>query len=113
MDKYELAEILTAAANGIKDWSNEKKALAKLDGLRRVCYNFCKATVIEEYEKSYASIQSPVSDDLLTNIIIKVQKFDKAMQEGSGYNYGNTRYMKNRADELYKQLTSEEPPKED
>lgn len=113
MDKYELAEILTAAANGIKGWSNEKEALTKLDGLRRVCYNFCKATVIEEYEKSYASIQSPVADDFLSNIMIKVQKFDRAMQAGSGYAYGNTKYIKSKADELYKQLTSEEPPKED
>lgn len=101
MDKYEIAEVLTAAANGIKGWSNEKEALAKLDGLRRVCYNFCKAAVIDAEEIPSLSIHGGNPIDA---VIMKINKFDNSFDNS---------YLKREADELYKQLTSEEPPKED
>lgn len=104
MDKYELAEILTAAANGIKGWSNEKKALAKLDGLRRVCYNFCKAAVIDAEEIPSLSLHELGVRNPIDAVIMKINKFNNSL---------NDDYLKQKADELYKQLTSEEPPKED
>lgn len=104
MDKYEIAEVLTAAANGIKGWSNEKEALAKLDGLRRVCYNFCKATVIDANEIPSLSLHELGVSNPIDAIIMKINKFN---------NSSNNSYLKREADELYRQLTSEEPPKED
>lgn len=101
MDKYEIAEVLTAAANGIKGWSNEKEALAKLDGLRRVCYNFCKAAVIDAEEIPSLSIHDRNPIDA---VIMKINKFNNSLDNS---------YLKREADELYRQLTSEEPPKED
>lgn len=104
MDKYELAEMLTAAANGIKGWSNEKEALAKLDGLRRICYNFCKAAVIDAEEIPSLSLHELDVKNPIDAVIMKINKFN---------NSSNNDYLKREADELYKQLTSEEPPKED
>lgn len=104
MDKYEIAEVLTAAANGIKGWSNEKEALAKLDGLRRVCYNFCKAAVIDAEGIPSLSLHELGVSNPIDAVIMKINKFN---------NSSNNSYLKREADELYRQLTSEEPPKED
>lgn len=104
MDKYEIAEVLTAAANGIKGWSNEKEALAKLDGLRRVCYNFCKAAVIDNEGIPSLSLHELGVSNPIDAVIMKINKFN---------NSSNNSYLKREADELYRQLTSEEPPKED
>lgn len=101
MDKYELAEILTAAADGIKGWSKVKEAESKLDGLRRICYNFCKAAVMDANEVPSLSIHGSNPIDA---VIMKINKFDNSFDNS---------YLKREADELYKQLTSEEPPKED
>lgn len=104
MDKYEIAEVLTAAANGIKGWSSEKEALAKLDGLRRICYNFCKATVMDANEIPSLSLHELGVSSPIDAVVMKINKFN---------NSSNNSYLKREADELYRQLTSEEPPKED
>jgi hypothetical protein len=104
LDKYELAEILTAAADGIKGWSKVKEAESKLDGLRRICYNFCKATVMDANEIPSLSLHELGVSSPIDAIIMKINKFN---------NSSNNSYLKREADELYRQLTSEEPPKED
>ena len=103
MDKYELAEILTAAADGIKGWSKIKEAESKLDGLRRICYNFCKAAVIDANGTPSLSLHELGVSNPIDAVVMKINKF----------NSSNNDYLKREADELYRQLTSEEPPKED
>ena len=108
MDKYELIEALRAAADGIAGASKSKEAELKLDSFRRIVYNLCKCVVAQEFD--LANFSSPVpfdNSDPLKNLYICVSKFDQAALSFTG------KELLDKANKLYKQLTNEDPPKED
>lgn len=108
MDKYELIEVLRAAADGIAGASKSKEAELNLDCFRRIVYNLCKCVVAQEFD--LANFSSPVpfdNSDPLKNLYICVSKFDQAALSFTG------KELLDKANKLYKQLTNEDPPKED
>ena len=110
MDKYELIEVLRAAADGIAGTSRSKVAELKLDCFRRIVYNLCKCVVAQEVD--LANFSSPVpfdNSDPLRNIYMCVSKFDQTV---SGLSFTGKELL-DKANKLYKQLTNEDPPKED
>lgn len=110
MDKYELIEVLRAAADGIAGASKSKEAELKLDSFRRIVYNLCKCVVTQEFDM--ANFSSPASfdnSDPLKNLYICVSKFDQTV---SGLSFTGKELL-DKANKLYKQFTNEDPPKED
>lgn len=114
MDKYELIEVLRAAADGIAGASKSKEAELKLDGFRRIVYNFCKFIVAQEELGSPVpslSSSNPFGDfyDPLNKFYSCVSRFDQTVIQSKFS--GNE--LLSKVNELYKQLTNEDPPKED
>lgn len=110
MDKYELIEVLRAAADGIAGTTKSKEAELKLDCFRRIVYNLCKCLVAQEFD--LANFSSPASfdkPDPLKNLYICVSKFDQTVSSLSF----TGKELLDKANKLYKQLTNEDPPKED
>ena len=108
MDKYELIEVLRAAADGIAGVSKSKEAELKLDSFRRIVYNLCKCVVAQEFDLANFSSPAPLDKpDPLKNLYICVSKFDQAALSFTG------KELLDKANKLYKQLTNEDPPKED
>ena len=102
MDKYELIEVLRAAANGIAGASESKEAELKLDCFRRIVYNLCKCVVAQEFD--LANFSSPVpfdNSDPLKNLYICVNRFDQTALSFTGKEL------------LDKEIRDEDPPKED
>ena len=104
MDKYELIEVLRAAADGIAGASKSKEAELNLDCFRRIVYNLCKCVVAQEF-----NLKDFSSPDLLKNLYICVSKFDQTVSSLSF----TGKELLDKANKLYKQLTNEDPPKED
>lgn len=100
MDKYELIEVLRAAADGIAGVSKSKEAELNLDCFRRIVYNLCKCVVAQEFD---------MDSDPLKNLYICVSKFDQTVSSLSF----TGKELLDKANKLYKQLTNEDPPKED
>lgn len=114
MDKYELIEVLRAAADGIAGVSKSKEAELKLDGFRRIVYNFCKFVIAQEELASPVpsfSSSSPFGDysDPLNKFYSCVGRFDQTVSRSSFAG----KELLDKVNELYKQLTNEDPPKED
>lgn len=114
MDKYELIEVLRAAADGIAGVSKSKEAELRLDDFRRIVYNFCKfVNAQEELGSPMPSLSSsnPFGgySDPLNKFYSCVGRFDQTVSK-SGF---AGKELLNKVNELYKQLTSEDPPKED
>lgn len=108
MDKYELIEVLRAAADGIAGASKSKEAELKLDSFRRIVYNLCKCVVAQEFDLANFSSPAPFDKpDPLKNLYIYVSKFDQTALSFTG------KELLDKANRLYKQLTNEDPPKED
>ena len=108
MDKYELIEVLRAAADGIAGASKSKEAELNLDCFRRIVYNLCKCVVAQEFDLANFSSPAPFDKpDPLKNLYICVSKFDQAALSLTG------KELLDKANKLYKQLTNEDPPKED
>ena len=108
MDKYELIEVLRAAADGIAGASKSKEAELKLDSFRRIVYNLCKCVVAQEFDLANFSSPTPFDKpDPLKNLYICVSKFDQTALSFTG------KELLDKANRLYKQLTNEDPPKED
>lgn len=110
MDKYELIEVLRAAADGIAGVSKSKEAELNLDCFRRIVYNLCKCVVAQEFDLANFSSPAPFDKpDPLKNLYICVSKFDQA---SSSLSFTGKELL-DKANKLYKQLTNEDPPKED
>lgn len=110
MDKYELIEVLRAAANGIAGASESKEAELKLDSFRRIVYNLCKCVVAQEFDMANFSSPAPFDNsDPLKNLYICVSKFDQTVSSLSF----TGKELLDKTNKLYKQLTNEDPPKED
>ena len=112
MDKYELIEILRAAADGIAGASKSKEAELKLEGFRRIVYNFCKFAVSQEKEFSAPALtlSNPFGNStILDKFYSCVSNFDQAAAQSKFY--GHELLFK--VNDLYKQLTNEDPPKEE
>ena len=108
MDKYELIEVLRAAADGIAGASKSKEAELKLDSFRRIVYNLCKCVVVQEFDLANFSSPTPLDKpDPIKNLYICVSKFDQTALSFTG------KELLDKANKLYKQLTNEDPPKED
>ena len=108
MDKYELIEVLRAAADGIAGASKSKEAELNLDCFRRIVYNLCKCVVGQEFDLANFSSPAPFDKpDPLKNLYICVSKFDQAALSFTG------KELLDKANKFYKQLTNEDPPKED
>lgn len=108
MDKYELIEVLRAAADGIAGASKSKEAELKLDSFRRIVYNLCKCVVAQEFDLANFSSPAPLDKpDPLKNLYICVSKFDQVALSFTG------KELLDKTNKLYKQLTNEDPPKED
>lgn len=104
MDKYELIEILRSAADGIAGRSQSKEAEMKLDSFRRIIYNFCKAAVMDSIDEIPPSPDILYRTDDLDKLLYKMNKFDRFIASKSFSSQG----AEKRAQELYKQLTSED-----
>lgn len=111
MDKYELIDVLRAAADGIAGTSRSKEAEFKLDDFRKLIYNLCKFVVAqEEFYFSSPNISSLLYDpEPLKKIYSYVSKFDQTVSESTF----TGKELLSKANNLYKQLTNEDPPKED
>lgn len=112
MDKYELIDILRAAADGIAGATKSKEAELKLEGFRRIVYNFCKFVVAQEEEFSAPalSFSSPFGNStILDKFYSCVSNFDQAVTQSKFYGHE----LLGKVNELYKQLTNEDPPKEE
>ena len=113
MDKYELIEVLRAAADGIAGASKNKEAELKLDGFRRIVYNFCKFVVAQEElgppVPSFSASNPFGSSDPLNKFYSCVSRFDQTVSKSS---FSGAELL-NKANSLYKALTNEDPPKED
>lgn len=110
MDKYELIEVLRAAADGIAGASKSKEAELNLDCFRRIVYNLCKYVVAQEFDMANFSSPAPFDNsDPLKNLYICVSKFDQTVSSLSF----TGKELLDKANKLYKQLTNEDPPKED
>ena len=110
MDKYELIDVLRAAADGIAGVSKRKESELNLDCFRRIAYNLCKCVVAREFD--LANFSSPALFDKLEplkNLYICVSKFDQTVSSLSF----TGKELLDKTNELYKQLTNEDPPKED
>ena len=108
MDKYELIEVLRAAADGIAGASKSKEAELKLDSFRRIVYNLCTCVASQAFDLANFSSPAPFDKpDPLKNLYICVSKFDQAALSFTG------KELLDKANKLYKQLTNEDPPKED
>lgn len=110
MDKYELIDILRAAADGIAGASRSKEAELKLDDFRKLIYNLCKCVVAQEFD--LANFSSPVpfdNSDPLKKIYMCVSRFDQTVSDLSF----TGKELLDKANKLYKALTNENPPKED
>lgn len=111
MDKYELIDVLRAAADGIAGASKSKEAEFKLDCFRRIVYNLCKCVVAQE-EFCFSSPNTPsllYEPDSLKKIYSYVSRFDQTVSESTF----TGKELLSKANNLYKQLTNEDPPKED
>ena len=111
MDKYELIEVLRAAADGIAGASKSKEAELNLDCFRRIVYNLCKFVVAQEFGLlNFSSSNDPFDNsDALRNLYMCVSKFDQATSDLSF----TGKELLDKTNKLYKQLTNEDPPKED
>ena len=110
MDKYELIEVLRAAADGISGVSKGKEIELNLDCFRRIVYNLCKCVVAQEFDLANFSSPAPLDKpDPLKNLYICVSKFDQTVSSLSF----TGKELLDKANKLYKQLTNEDPPKED
>jgi len=114
LDKYELIEVLRAAADGIAGTSKSKEAELKLDGFKRIVYNFCKFVIAQEELGSpmpSLSSSNPFDDysDPLNKFYSCVGRFDQTISRSP---FGGKELL-DKVNELYKQLTNENPPKED
>lgn len=111
MDKYELIEVLRAAADGIAGASRSKEAELKLDDFRKLIYNLCKCVVVQEkfcFSSSGVLSQFDKSDPL-KKIYSYVSRFDQMVSESTF----TGKELLGKVNNLYKQLTNEDPPKED
>lgn len=109
MDKYELVEALRAAADGIANATKSKEAELKLEDFRKLVYNFCKVAAVQAEFGIFNSFNSPIiSNEPLKNFVTCIKKFDEIDS-----NCRTLNKTREEADKLYKQLTNEDPPKED
>jgi hypothetical protein len=113
LDKYELIEVLRAAADGIAGVSKSKEAELKLDDFRRIVYNFCKFVIAQEElgspVPSFSSSDPFGNPDPLNKFYSCVGRFNQTVSKSS---FGGKELL-NKVNQLYKQLTNEDPPKED
>lgn len=99
LDKYELINILRAAADGIEGRSNSKEIELKFDNFRHALYTLCKVVVM-----SCQDVHSGFySSDAFGFVANKLQQFDNSYAKED---------LEERAKDLYKKLTLEEAPKE-
>ena len=113
MDKYELIEVLRAAADGIAGVSKRKESELNLDCFRRIVYNLCKCVVVRE-EFSFSSpdaLSQFDKSDPLKKIYSYVSRFDQTVSVSESGFIGKE--LLGKVNNLYKQLTNEDPPKED
>lgn len=105
MDKYEIAEVLQAAADGIRKRDRTKELQMQLDNYKKICYTLLKFGIIKSLEHSYtiSGFSGNATDDLIANIFHKAQHVDELV---SG------KEVKNKTDEAYQMLFHEDPPKE-
>jgi hypothetical protein len=106
LDKYELVETLRAAADGIANATKSKEAELKLEDFRKLVYNFCKVAAVQAEFGIFNS--SVISNEPLKNFVTCIKKFDEIDS-----NCRTLNKTREEADKLYKQLTNEDPPKED
>ena len=111
MDKYELIDVLRAAADGIAGASKSKEAELNLDCFRRIVYNLCKCVVVqEEFCFSSSDVLSQFDkSDPLKKIYSYVSRFDQMVSESTFTGKELLRKVNN----LYKAITNEDPQKED
>ena len=105
MDKYEIAEVLQAAADGIRKRDRTKELQMQLDNYKKICYTLLKFGIVESLGHSYtiSGFGSNATDDLIANIFHKAQHVDE---------FVSGKEIKNKTDEAYKMLFHEDPPKE-
>ena len=111
MDKYELIDVLRAAADGIAGASKSKEAEFKLDDFRKLIYNLCKFIIAQE-EFCFSSPNTPsllYEPDSLKKIYSYVSRFDQTVSESTF----TGKELLSKANNLYKAITNEDPPKED
>lgn len=111
MDKYELIEVLRAAADGIAGTTKSKEAEFKLDDFRKLIYNLCKFVITQE-ELYFSSPNTPppfYEPDPLKKIYSYVSKFDQTVSESTF----TGKELLSKVNNLYKAITNEDPPKED
>jgi len=108
MNKYELIEILRAAADGIAGVDRSQELKLKNKSYKEIIYNFCKISIIH-YFSNPINIKSgqPSSEDILQYVSEKLFEFDKKET------YFTSCDVKKLADEMFRLMTNEEPPKEE
>lgn len=111
MDKYELIEVLRAAADGIAGATKSKEAELKLDDFRKLIYNLCKFVITQEelYFSSPNTSHPFYETDPLKKIYLYVSKFDQMVSDSTF----TGKELLGKVSSLYKALTNEDPPKED
>lgn len=102
MDKYELINILHAAADGIAGIDANKELKLKNEDYKVMIYNFCKVAIVNYFRRLDAAF-NPTESDIISSIGVGINEFD---------NKPNQMAYKKLADKVFTAMTNEKPPTE-
>ena len=100
MDKYDLINILHAAADGIAGIDASKELKLKNESYKAMLYNFCKVAVVNYFNRIDAAF-NPTESDIISSIGVGVNDFDDKP---------NQMAYKKLADRVFTAMTNEKPP---
>lgn len=102
MDKYDLINILHAAADGIAGIDANKELKLKNESYKVMIYNFCKVAIVNYFNRMAAAF-NPTETDIISSIGVGVNDFDDKP---------NQMAYKKLADRVFTAMTNEKPPAE-